>query len=154
MYLYKHEVMPSQIEIIALSIKKVQARHHRTLDRRLGPLGISLVQWNALREIRRNPGVSAHALSELTFNSDQAFGTLATRLIRLGLVIREPGKGRAIIHRLSPKGEKVCEAGQAVLLEVLKHSFAPLTASERQDLQALLTKLLAHPVKALSKDAG
>jgi DNA-binding MarR family transcriptional regulator len=134
--------MSKQLEEVALSIKKVQARHHRTLDRRLSSLGVTLVQWNALREIGRNPGVSAHALAELTFNSDQAFGALATRLIRLGFVIREPGEGRAIIHRLTPKGAKMRDAGHEILLEVLKQSFAPLTAAERQHLQALLTKLL------------
>jgi DNA-binding MarR family transcriptional regulator len=146
--------MKSPLENVALSIKKVQARHHRTLDRRLSLLGISLVQWNALREIGRNPGMSAHALSELTFNSDQAFGTLATRLIRLGLVIREPGKGRAIIHRLTSKGAQMRDAGHTILLEVLKHSFAPLTAGERQVLQSLLTKLLMHPAEELSKVPG
>jgi DNA-binding MarR family transcriptional regulator len=136
--------MSKQLEEVALSIKKVQARHHRTLDRRLGPLGVTLVQWNALREIGRNPGVSAHALAELTFNSDQAFGALATRLIRLGFAVREPGEGRAIIHRLTPKGAKMRDAGHEILLEVLKQSFAPLTVTERQHLQALLTKLLLH----------
>ena len=138
--------MSTQHELLGLSIKKVQARHHRSLDRRLSRLGISLVQWNALREIHRNPDASAHALAEFTFNSDQAFGTLATRLIRLGFVIREPGKGRAIIHRLTPKGAKMRDAGHALLLEVLKDFFAPLTARQRQLLQSLLTKLLTHPV--------
>jgi hypothetical protein len=37
-----------------------------------------LVQWNALREIERNPGCSQHRLAERTFNSDQAFGSLLT----------------------------------------------------------------------------
>jgi DNA-binding MarR family transcriptional regulator len=137
--------MSKQLEEVALSIKRVQARHHRTLDRRLNPVGVSLVQWNALREIGRNPGASAHALAELTFNSDQAFGTLATRLIRQGFVIREPGKGRAVVHRLTPNGAKKRDAGQVILLEVLKRSFAPLTAAERQQLQTLLTKLLSSP---------
>ena len=146
--------MSNHLENAALSIKKVQARHHRTLDRRLNQLGLSFVQWNALREIGRNPGASAHALSELTFNSDQAFGTLATRLIRLGFVVREPGKGRAIIHRLTPKGAKMRDAGQVILLEVLKHSFAPLTVPERQLLQTLLTKLLMHPVMDLPREVS
>jgi DNA-binding MarR family transcriptional regulator len=138
--------MSKQLEDVALSIKKVQARHHRALDRRLSPLGVTLVQWNALREIGRNPGVSAHALAELTFNSDQAFGALATRLIRQGFVLREPGIGRAIVHRLTPKGAKLRDAGQEVLLEVLKQSFAQLSVAERQHLQALLTKLLTQPL--------
>lgn len=48
----------------------------------------------------------------------------------------------------------MCEAGHAILLDVLKHSFTPLTASERQLLQTLLNKLLMHPGRELSKDAG
>ncbi len=72
--------MSSSLEPLGLLIKTVQHRHHRTLDAKLAPLGVSLVQWSALREIDRHPGVSMHRLAELTFNSDQAFGTLATRL--------------------------------------------------------------------------
>jgi hypothetical protein len=74
--------MSRTLEDLGLSLKKVQSRHHRALDAQLLRLGVSLVQWNALREIDRNPGSTAHRLAELTFNSDQAFGTLTTRLLR------------------------------------------------------------------------
>lgn len=47
-----------------------------------------------LRTLSKRPGISAHALSELTFNSDQSFGTLAGRLVQRGLVERHAGGER------------------------------------------------------------
>lgn len=137
--------MSSALEPLGLLIKKLQYRHHRALEARLAPLGVSLVQWNALREIHRHPGSTQHQLAELTFNSDQAFGTLTTRLLRLGLVERRPGKGRATVHSLTEKGERLLREGRELVLEVLAESFAPLDEDERATLSRLLTKLLAAP---------
>lgn len=137
--------MSTQYEHLGLSIKRVQARHHRSLDRRLNRLGISLVQWNALREIHRNPEASAHALAEFTFNSDQAFGTLTTRLIRLGFVERESGKGRALHHHLTPRGKQMLDNGYKIYLEFLKIAFSPLSSKERAVLLDLMTKLVERP---------
>lgn len=134
--------MSNMLDNLSLAIKRVQAQNHRSLDQRLGSLGISLVQWNALREIHRNPGVSAHALSELTFNSDQAFGTLAARLVRLGLVLRRAGKGKIIVHHLSPKGIDLLSKGAAIHREYLKAAFGPLNSQEKTILLSLLLRLL------------
>lgn len=134
--------MSSDLEDLGLSIKKVQWRHHRELDSQLMRLGISLVQWNALREIHRNPGKSAHALAELTFNSDQAFGTLTTRLMRQGYVDRQPGAGRANTHHLTESGKSMLSKGQKIMDKVLTKSFYALSSQDRMKLAQLLTKLL------------
>jgi DNA-binding MarR family transcriptional regulator len=70
-------------------------RHHRTVNERLAPLGISIVQWDALRHLHENPDASLHDLAQLTFQTDQSFGTLATRRIDRGLIERVPSPGRA-----------------------------------------------------------
>ena len=140
--LYKYIVMSSSLESLGLLIKTVQHRHHRALDAKLAPLGVSLVQWSALREIDRHAGLSMHGLAELTFNSDQAFGTLATRLLRRGLIERRPGPGRVTIHRLTAKGETLLDQGRAPVLETLAKSFAALSEDERALLEGLLTKML------------
>jgi DNA-binding MarR family transcriptional regulator len=137
--------MSRQLEKLGLLIKRVQARNHRSLDKRLSPLGISLVQWNALREIDRNPGRSTHALAELTFNSDQAFGTLITRLERLGFVKRQNGKGRAIHHVLTSQGKQMLDEGYEIYLEFLQVAFEPLKPKERSVLLDLMTKLVDPP---------
>jgi DNA-binding MarR family transcriptional regulator len=130
---------------IGLSVKRLQMRHHRAIDSALGPLGISLVQWDALRHLHRNPGASLHDLAVLTFQTDQSFGTLATRLITRGLIERVPGPGRAIHHRLTDKGDKLRQAGSELFNGVLASSFAPLTSEQRADLGALLRELLDQP---------
>ncbi len=137
--------MSSELENLGLMIKKVQWRHHRALDAALIRLRISLVQWNALREIDRNPGLCAHGLAELTFNSDQAFGTLTTRLVRLGFVNRQPGAGRANIHRLTESGKSKLSQGQKIMKQVLTASFSPLNGEERATLAQIMMKLLNHP---------
>ena len=136
--------MSNPLEPLGLLIKRAQYRNHRALDVELVPLGISLVQWNALREMHRNPGCSMHDLAELTFNSDQAFGALAKRLMRQGLVERRPSGGRATMHRLTPQGETLLNQATRIVSRVLVKLFAPLSNEERAVLAALLTKLLGQ----------
>jgi DNA-binding MarR family transcriptional regulator len=140
--LYTNTYMSSELEHLGWLIKRIQYDHHRALDRRLSPLDVSLVQWNALREIERNPGSSQHQLAERTFNSDQAFGSLLTRLLAAGWIERSPGTGRAIIHRLTPSGRSLLLDGQKVMSEVTTASFGSLSKHERQMLARTLTKVL------------
>ena len=140
--IYKYVEMTISLEALGLLVKKAQHRQHRALEAQLAPLGVSLVQWNALREIDRNPGSTMHGLAELTFNSDQAFGTLVTRLMKLGLVERQPGQGRAMIHSLTPAGTAKLHQCQQVVPRVTSQNFAPLSEADRKELSRLLTALI------------
>ncbi len=135
--------MLSDLQPLGYAIKRIQHRHHRALDAALIELGSSLAQCVALRAIAAHPESSAHKLAGLTFQTDQSFGSLANRMVDRGLIRREAGEGRAILHRLTPEGERVLAASNAASDQVLAKSFAPLNKAERQQLQALLSKLLA-----------
>jgi DNA-binding MarR family transcriptional regulator len=132
------------LEKLGLSIKRLQDYHHKTLDTKLASIGISLVQWHALREMDRHPGSSQLRMAELTFNSAQAFGTLVTRMERDGLISRTPAGGRAFALSLTPKGQKRLNEGRGVVLEMLADSFGGLSENERATLQKLLDKALRH----------
>jgi len=134
--------MPNDLLPLGLAIKRVQDRHHRALDAALVEIGTTLAQWHALRAIEMHPGSSSHRLAGLTFQTDQSFGALANRMVDRGLIRRVAGEGRAILHHLTPAGEKMLAAGHAVADRLLAASFAPLNKSERQQLLALLSKLL------------
>jgi DNA-binding MarR family transcriptional regulator len=130
---------------IGLSVKRLQARHHRMANAQLAPLGISLVQWDALRHLRQNPEASLHDLAQLTFQTDQSFGALAARMTERGLIERVPGPGRAVRHRLTAKGEQLRQAGDEIVGKVLTDSFAPLTPAQLETFDQLLRRLLdAH----------
>lgn len=140
--LYKHVYMSTSPESLGFLIKALQHRHHRALDAVLGEIGITLVQWNALREIDRNPGASMHQLAELTFNSDQAFGTLAHRLLRAGLIKREQGQGRVLVHVLTERGHALLVDGKNRHSTVLRACFAALSSEECDQLSRLLDRLI------------
>ena len=134
--------MHRSLEPLAWLIKYAQHRQNRTMEAALAHLGITLVQWNALREIARHPGSAMHGLAEATFNSDQAFGTLAARLARLGWVQRRTGAGRAVSHHLTPQGEAVLHAGYPAIHDASASLLARLDTAERAELERLLTKML------------
>jgi DNA-binding MarR family transcriptional regulator len=137
--------MARPVPTIGLSVKRLQMRHHRALNAGLAPLGVSLVQWDALRHLDENPGASLHDLALLTFQSDQAFGTLAGRMIQRGLIERVPGPGRAVRHQLTEKGRSLRSEGDAIYARVIQESFAALSPAELATLEGLLVRVLARP---------
>lgn len=133
--------MPVDLEHLGRSVKRVQDRDHRALDAALRTIGISLVQWDALKAIDGDPGASAHDLAVATFQSDQAFGTLATRLSAAGWIDRSPGDGRRLLHRLTEDGRTILAEGRAIAQGVWVELFAALDDDERRALAAILAKL-------------
>ncbi|QWF79463.1 MarR family winged helix-turn-helix transcriptional regulator [Amycolatopsis sp. CA-230715] len=133
--------MPHELQPIGKAVKRAQYRQHRALDSRLAAVGTTLAQWDALRAIDASPGASARELAVATFQSEQAFGTLAGRLVALDLIERRPGAGRRIEHYLTASGERVLAAGHRVADDVLAACFAPLSAVERGLLLELLHRL-------------
>ena len=101
------------------------------------------MQWNALREIDRNPGCSQHRLAELTFNSDQSFGALLNRLEAAGLIDRHSTAGRARLPQLTAHGKAQLAKGQKAMSKVTRTSFAALSDLERDTLLLLLGKVLS-----------
>lgn len=123
---------------VALAVKRLQHRHHRALTQALAPLGLSLVQWDTLRHLHRQPDASLHDLAVLTFQTDQSFGSLAVRMAERGLVERVPGPGRAVRHRLTEEGARLRAEGQALADQVVESSFSGLSAAQLDQLGGLL----------------
>ena len=103
--------METSLAEVGLAVKRLQWRHHREASTRLATLGLSLPQWDVLRHLHENPEASLHALAELTFQTDQSMGALATRMIDRGLLERRTGAGRAVRHRITAAGDRARVAG-------------------------------------------
>ncbi|SDZ16344.1 MarR family winged helix-turn-helix transcriptional regulator [Herbiconiux ginsengi] len=136
--------MATDLELLGQALKRAQYRNHRTMDAALRAAGVSLVQWDALRAIDQAPSASAHDLAVATFQSDQSFGTLATRLIDRGLVSRAPGRGRRLEHVLTSAGADALAAGRRVVADELPKLFAPLDEPQRAALFEALSALNDH----------
>ncbi|PYY63535.1 MULTISPECIES: MarR family transcriptional regulator [unclassified Curtobacterium] len=137
--------MPTDLEALGHAVKRAQYRNHRTMDAALRDLGVTLVQWDALRAIDRMPRASGHDLAVATFQSDQAFGTLANRMLGRGLITRTAGRGRRIEHTVTEDGRRVLEEGHRIAEGVLDGLFAPLDEPRRAALLQLLTTLTDGP---------
>ncbi|MCE9574282.1 MAG: MarR family winged helix-turn-helix transcriptional regulator [Deltaproteobacteria bacterium] len=122
-------------------LKRAQYRNHRAMERALATVGTTLAQWDALRAIAEAPDSSAHDLAVTTFQSDQAFGTLANRLEAQDLIKRTAGKGRRVEHQLTAAGRKMLAAGQAVAAGVSVRAFARLSKAEVATLHELLLRV-------------
>jgi DNA-binding MarR family transcriptional regulator len=136
--------VPIALQDLGRAVKQLQYRHHRGMDRKLREVGTSLAQWDALRAIVTRPNSSAHALAEMTFQTDQSFGALANRLLKRGLIERVAGPGRAIRHRLTPRGEATLRKGHEVVGPVLESSFAALSSRQREELYRLIGRALVE----------
>jgi DNA-binding MarR family transcriptional regulator len=134
--------VPRTLQDIGLAVKRLQARHHRALDARLATLGISLVQWDALRHLAGSPGASLHDLAQLTFQSDQAFGALAGRMVDRGLIERVPGPGRAVHHRITDRGRRLLAQASPLVDDVLAASLGTLAPPQLDLLGDLLDRLV------------
>jgi DNA-binding MarR family transcriptional regulator len=134
------------LEDLALAVKQVQHRQHRAFTAALSDLGVSLVQWDTLRQLHRRPDASLHALAQLTFQTDQSFGTLAARMVERGLIERVDGPGRAVRHQLTAEGERVRAEGDRRLGAVRRRLFAGLSAAQIDQLAELLGAVLATPL--------
>lgn len=131
--------MEPSLQQVGQAVKRLQWRHHREANRRLAEIGLSIAQWDVLRNLHEHPDASLHALAELTFQTDQSMGTMATRMIDRGLLERIAGPGRAVRHRPTAEGERVRREGEAMLAEVLRDTVGLLDAGERATLYRLLT---------------
>ena len=133
------------LQQVGLAVKRLQWRHHREANRRLAPLGLSLVQWDTLRHLDANPGASLHQLAELTFQTDQSMGELAKRMVGRGLIERIEGPGRKVQHQLTPAGDELRVAGGKAVDGVLADSLGRLTDAERESLHELLLRATNTP---------
>ena len=134
--------MTRKLQDVGLSIKRVQHHNHREMNKKLHTLGISLVQWDTLRHISEQPNASMHKIALLTFQSDQALGTLATRMQKQGLIIKSNGSGRANKLSLTKKGVELQSLGSNVVEDILAETFSPLSAPQMETLDSLLCQIL------------
>ena len=134
---------PSNLEL-GLAVRELHWRHNREANRRLqARAGLSLKQWEVLRQLRRQPDASLRDLAILTWQTDQSMGELAKRMVDRGLLARVNGPGRAVRHRATSEGEAALDAGAGVVDGILARSVGSLTDVEKVAFHAMLIKAAA-----------
>jgi DNA-binding MarR family transcriptional regulator len=135
--------MTMSIPEIGHALKRLQMKQHRAATEALRPLKVTLVQWDALRHLHAHPGASLHDLALLTFQSDQAFGTLAARLEARGLIRRVAGPGRSIRPELTTEGDRIFREGRNITEGAVRRIYRTLTEDEVAAFGELVQRMLA-----------
>lgn len=134
--------MTENLGELGLAVKRLQSRHHREASQRLAALGVSLPQWDMLRQLQQRPDASLHDLAEATFQTDQSAGALAARMVAKGLLTRVKGPGRAVRHQITDAGHQLASAGGAMMNDTLHGTLGRLSEQERTVLHRLLCQAL------------
>lgn len=111
-------------------------------DRLFSRFGLRHKSWLVLYNIAHSPGLSSHALAELCMDSDQAFGQIADKLEKTGLIKRTPTHGRALLHTATAKGKKILANIDPLIDEGMREMFSSLTDQEITLFGKMLEKVV------------
>ena len=107
----------------------------------LAPHGLGLAQWAVLVSIWRNGPLGVGQIAELTGNAPSAASRIVDRMVRGGLLVRQPDAQdrRAVVVTVSEAGE-----GLRPLMSVYETVNAILLGDLSEDEATLLFDLLAR----------
>jgi len=137
--------VPSGVDV-AMLLRRAQLRKQMACEAALAQVGLTLPQWGMLYAVATEPDSSTHALALFIGQSDQSAGAVVARLEQRGLLERRPGVGKAILHRITPDGEKLVRRCDILVEDVMTQLLAGL--SDR-NLRALRTSLQSIAEAAL-----
>lgn len=141
------------VESLGLLLHGLAKGWREAMDRRLRPLGLTRVQWQALLWLSRAGGELVQGeLGDLLEIGAPATVALVDRMERDGLVARHavPGDRRRNAVMLTPQAGRLLRAIQGVASELRHEVKAGLTGAELKTLCALLSKA-KHRIDGLKR---
>lgn len=115
-----------------------------TFDQHLSEYDLTPVQYMAMVAIGSRPDIDATRVSDVIFFDRATIGGVIDRLESKGYVVRTPSATdrRTKGLSLSPKGRALLEEVESRVLKVQEEMLEPLSATERRQLIALLSKFV------------
>lgn len=127
---------------IAVLLRRAQLRKQTACELELARWEMTLPQWGMLNAIAAHPDSSTHALALLTGQSDQAAGSVVTRLEQRGLLERRNGHGKAILHRTTAQGTEMLRQCDHAVADTMRTALSGFSADEVRQLRDLLDRLV------------
>lgn len=139
----RHASPADRLEALGLLIHGLSKAWREELDRRLRPLGLTRVQWQALLWLSRAGGTLVQReLSDFLEIGAPATVALVDRMERDGLVARSavPGDRRRNAVVLTPKARRMLTTIEAAAGQLRREVLSGLSRDEITTLCALLAK--------------
>jgi DNA-binding MarR family transcriptional regulator len=137
------EIPPELGRWTATLLSRAAQRMRERFEGRIAPMGLKSKHYGALILLKNGPLTQVEIGRSLWVDRTTMVG-LVDDLMRLGLVERapHPEDRRAYAVTLTPQGADVLQAATAAVDATEAECFAPLTSDEREQLRALLLKIL------------
>ncbi len=115
----------------------------RVFDRRAAHLGLTRVQWRALKRIHQNEGLTQAALADVMDMEPIAVGRVVDRLQKAGFVERrnDPNDRRCWRLHLSPQSNEIMDVIEMVATGVREDSLAEVEPGELQTTLKVLSQI-------------
>src|SRR5687768_12120804 len=128
---------------IGYLIADLSRLYGRVFDRRAAHLGLTRVQWRALKRIHQAEGISQTALAELMDMEPIAVGRVVDRLQKAGFVERrsDPNDRRVWRLHLSSQSTQIMDAIEQVSAGVREDSVAGVEPDELQIALKVLSQI-------------
>ena len=124
-------------------IGDVTRLYRREFDRRVAHLGLTRVQWRALRRIERVEGLTQVALAEDLELAPIAVGRVLDRLEKAGFIERrpDPADRRCWRLHLAPGSAMVMAGVDRIAAELREEVFADIALPDLETAEQVLTTL-------------
>ncbi len=115
----------------------------RVFDRRAAHLGLTRVQWRALKRIHQNEGLTQAALADVMDMEPIAVGRVVDRLQKAGFVERrnDPADRRCWRLHLSPQSNELMDRIEDVATGLREDSLAEVAPGELQTTLKVLSQI-------------
>jgi len=123
---------------------KIGREHRKTVEKRIGALGIHPSQHHFLMHIAKNGACTQQSIAEAMEISAATVAVSLKKLEKGGYIEKQIGRtdGRSNLVVLTAKGEDVVEKSKCMFEQVDKEMFACVTEEEQQLLLTLLERIV------------
>jgi DNA-binding MarR family transcriptional regulator len=132
------DFLPYRLSILSNRVSRaIAARYAKTFD-------LTIPEWRIIAVLGRRPGLTAKEVAEATEMDKVAVSRAVAKLVaaRRIAVRADAEDARRQILSLTSQGESVHARIAPIALESEQRLLAPLTAREREQLDALIKRLL------------
>ena len=135
--------VPNSTSTIGYLIADLSRLYGRVFDRRAAHLGLTRVQWRALKRIHQAEGITQTALADLMDMEPIAVGRVIDRLQKAGFVERrsDPNDRRVWRLHLSSQSTQIMDAIEQVSAGVREDSVAGVEPDELQIALKVLSQI-------------
>jgi DNA-binding MarR family transcriptional regulator len=138
---------PPELDLTALpghQIRRLQQIAVGLFMEETAALDLTPVQFAALAEVARQPGIDQRTLARRIGIDTSTIGGVVDRLERRALMLRNADADDRRVRRLTltPAGHRLLAEATPLMLQAQQRLLAPLPADDRRRFMALLDKLV------------